>query len=157
MKKFYALATAIGMAAASALAQTAEKHDASIYRAPEIKWQPGPASLPAGAKMAALEGNPTQEGPFTVRFLLPDGYKIPPHTHPKVEHVTVISGTFNLGMGEKFDASAGQEFPAGTFGFWPTGMKHFAWTKGETIIQLHGIGPWAINYINSADDPRTKK
>jgi hypothetical protein len=87
-----------------------------------------------------------------MRLLMPDGYKIAPHTHPKVEHVTVISGTFNLGMGEKFDESAGRAMPAGTFGFWPAGMKHFAWAKGETIIQLHGIGPWTINYLNPADD-----
>ena len=157
MKQFLAPALLIAVVATSAHAQTAERNEPSIHRPSEITWKTGPAALPAGARMAALEGDPAKEGPFTVRFLLPDGYKIPPHTHPKVEHVTVISGTFNLGMGEKFDTSAGQEFPAGTFGFWPAGMKHFAWTKGETIIQLHGIGPWTINYVNPADDPRTKK
>jgi quercetin dioxygenase-like cupin family protein len=156
MKQFLILIAAVGIVP-FAFAQTAGKHDASIYRAPEINWQPGPAALPAGAKLARLEGDPAKEGPFTVRFWFPDGYKIPPHTHPKVEHVTVISGTFNLGMGEKFDASASQEMPAGTFGFWPAGMKHFAWVKGETIVQLHGVGPWSINYLNPADDPRPKK
>src|SRR5438876_9327921 len=156
MKTLLALANAIGMAAASALAQTAEKHDASIHRPSEINWQPGPAALPAGAKMAALEGDPSKEGPFTVRFLLPDGYKIPPHTHPKVEHVTVISGTFNFGMGATFDQAATQAMPAGTFGHWPAEMKHFAWAKGETVIQVHGIGPWKIEYLNPADDPRNR-
>jgi quercetin dioxygenase-like cupin family protein len=92
-----------------------------------------------------------------MRLKLPDGYKIMPHTHPKVEHVTVISGTFNLGMGDKFDQASGREMPAGTFGHWPPGMKHFAWAKGETVVQLHGIGPWAINYVNPADDPRHQK
>jgi len=157
MTRILIVTGAIGIAAI-ALGQTAEKHDAaSIHRAAEIKWQPGFPSLPPGSKSAVLEGDPAKEGPFTVRLWFPDGYKIPPHTHPKVEHVTVISGTLNLGMGKKFDTSAGQELPAGTFGFWPAGMKHFAWAKGETIIQLHGVGPWSINYLNPADDPRAKK
>jgi hypothetical protein len=69
----------------------------------------------------------------------------------------VISGTFNIGMGEKFDKSAAQAMPAGSFGHWPAGMKHFAWADGETIIQIHGIGPWGIQYVNPADDPRNKK
>jgi len=156
MKNFIALAVAIGLVT-RVLAQTEEKHEASIHQPEQIAWQQGPASLPPGAKLALLEGDPAKDGPFTMRLLLPDGYKIPPHTHPKVEHVTVISGTFNLGMGEKFDESGGREMPAGTFGWWPAGMKHFAWARGETIIQLHGIGPWTINYLNSADDPRQKK
>lgn len=156
MKYFIILAVAIGLVS-RVCAQSDEKHDASIHQPAQINWQQGPVSLPSGAKFAVLEGDPTKDGPFTMRLLFPDGYKVPPHTHPKVEHVTVISGTLNLGMGEKFDQSAGHEMPAGTFGFWPAGMKHFAWAKGETIIQLHGIGPWTINYLNPADDPRQKE
>jgi quercetin dioxygenase-like cupin family protein len=128
-----------------------------IYLPSQMKWADGPASLPAGARIVLLEGDPTKEGPVTLRLLLPDGYKVAPHMHPQIEHVTVLSGTFYLGMGDKFDQTAGHEMPAGTFGFWPAGMKHFAWTKGETIIQLHGVGPWAINYVNPADDPRNAK
>jgi len=156
MKYFLTLTFAISVAT-RLLAQTGERHDASIHQATQLNWQQGPASLPPGAKLAVLEGDPAKDGPFTMRLMMPDGYRIPPHTHPKVEHVTVITGTFNLGMGEKFDQTAGRELPAGTFGFWPAGMKHFAWAKGETIIQLHGIGPWTINYLNAADDPRQKK
>jgi quercetin dioxygenase-like cupin family protein len=126
----------------------------SIHRPDQIKWKDGPASLPPGAKFAVLEGDTTKEGPFTMRVLLPDGFRIPPHTHPNIEHVTVISGLVNFGMGEKFDKSATQPMPAGTFGFWPAGMKHFVWTTGETIVQVHGIGPWRIDYLNPADDPR---
>jgi hypothetical protein len=74
----------------------------------------------------------------------------------KVEHVTVISGKFNLGMGEKFDQSKGNEMPVGTFGFLAPQMKHFAWASEETVIQLHGEGPWEINYVNPSDDPRKK-
>lgn len=129
----------------------------SISYGSEIAWKAGPASLPAGAKFAVLEGDPAKEGPFVMRLMLPDGFRIPPHWHPKVERVTVISGTFNLGMGEKFDKSATRKMPAGTFGFWPAGMRHFAWAKGATVLQLHGIGPWSINYVNAADDPRNAK
>src|SRR5688572_12143111 len=83
----------------------------ALYPPNQIKWQDGPPSLPAGAKFALLEGNPGEEGFFTMRIWMPDGYKIPPHTHPKVEHVTVISGTFNFGMGDKFDKASTQEMP----------------------------------------------
>ena len=123
----------------------------------EVKWKDGPASLPAGAKFAVLEGDPTKEGFFTMRLWLPDGFKIAPHWHPKVEHITVISGTFNLGMGEKFDQSATRAMPAGTFGYWAADMRHFVWVKGDTVVQLHGIGPWMINYVNPSDDPRSTK
>jgi quercetin dioxygenase-like cupin family protein len=129
----------------------------SLHRPNDIKWQDGPPSLPAGAKFAVLEGDPAKEGFFTMRVRMPDGYKIPPHTHPATEHVTVISGTFHFGMGEKFDQSATEALPAGSFGYWPAGMKHFAWAKGETVVQLHGIGPWKIEYLNPADDPRKAK
>jgi hypothetical protein len=128
-----------------------------FYSPAEVKWKDGPASLPAGAKFAVLEGDPAKEGPFVMRLWLPDGFRIPPHWHPKVERVTVVSGTFNLGMGEKFDQSATREMTAGTFGFWPAGMRHFAWAKGETVLQLHGIGPWMITYVNPADDPRNAR
>ncbi len=128
-----------------------------FYSPAEVKWKDGPGSLPAGAKFTVLEGDPMKDGPFVMRLRLPDGFRIQPHWHPKVERITVISGTFNLGMGEKFDQSATRELPAGTFGFWPAGMRHFAWARGETVLQLHGTGPWMITYVNPADDPRNAK
>lgn len=140
--------------------QKHEMPDAStmnLYPMAEIQWKDGPPSLAAGAKVAVLEGDPSKEGFFTMRLWLPDGFKIQPHWHPKVEHVTVISGTFNIGMGDKFDQAATREMPAGTFGFWPAEMKHFAWTKGDTVLQVHGTGPWMINYVNPSDDPRKSK
>ena len=128
-----------------------------FYAPAEVKWKEGPGSLPVGAKFAVLEGDPAKEGPFVMRLWLPDGFRVQPHWHPKVERVTVISGIFNLGMGEKFDQSATREMTAGTFGFWPAGMRHFAWARGETVLQLHGTGPWMITYVNPADDPRNVK
>ena len=137
----------------------ADDHDGKfeIFPVAEIKWQDGPASLPKGAKIAVLEGDPAKEGPFVFRVKVPDGYRIPPHTHPKTERVTVISGTFNIGMGEKFDAREAKAMPAGTYGYWESGMKHFVFVKGETVIQFHGMGPWSIKYVNPADDPRNQK
>ena len=151
------VACGIAVAAIAFGQATQPAADHGFLNASDLKWVDGPPSLPSGAKVALLEGNPTAEGPFTMRLQLPDGYSIPPHSHPAVEHVTVISGTFNLGMGEKFDKSGGKSLPAGSFAFMPPGMKHFAWVNGETVVQVHGVGPWKINYVNAADDPRNKK
>lgn len=121
----------------------------------ELTWTDGPKSLPAGAKMAVLEGDPTKEGLFTIRFKLPANYKVSPHWHPADEHVTVLSGSFSMGLGEKFDQAALKELPVGGFALMATGVRHFAWSKDGATIQLHGMGPWGINYVNPADDPRT--
>jgi len=131
--------------------------DAALYPPAEIVWKDGPPSLPPGAKIAVLEGDPAKSGPFVFRVKVPDGYRIPPHTHPKPERVTVISGTFHIGTGDTFDPAKGREMPAGTYGTWPPGMKHFVWVTGETVLQFHGDGPWTITYVNPADDPRAKK
>ena len=130
---------------------------ASLHPPGGIEWKDGPASLPPGAKIAVLEGDPSKPGPFVFRVKVPDGYRIPPHTHPKPERVTVISGSFHLGMGDQFDAKKATALPAGTYGTWPPGMKHFVWVEGETVVQFHGDGPWKIEYVNPADDPRSKK
>ena len=151
------IAFAICVTAIAIGQSTSHSSDHGFFQTQEMKWMEGPASLPKGSKVALLEGNPANQGPFTIRLQLPDGFTIQPHWHPAVEHITVISGTFNIGMGEKLDTSAGRALPAGAFAFMPPGMRHFAWTKGETVIQLHGTGPWQINYVNPADDPRNKK
>jgi len=153
----------IGILALGFVSMAAAQHGApgmgaeTIHTPDQIKWQDGPPSLPPGAKFAVLEGDPAKEGFFTMRVRMPDGYKVPPHTHAKIEHATVISGTLNFGMGAKFDQTATKVMPAGSFGYWPAGMQHFAWAKGETVLQVHGIGPWSIQYVNPADDPRGTK
>jgi quercetin dioxygenase-like cupin family protein len=151
---------AVAMAWAVRVGSGEEKKDdmgLSIHVPADLEWQDGPSSLPPGAKFVLLEGDPAKEGLFVMRVKFPDGYRIPPHTHPKQERVTVLSGTIHVGMGEKFDVSKGKEMPAGSFGSWPPGMKHFVWTKGETIIQAHAEGPWRVDYVNPADDPRKKE
>lgn len=128
-----------------------------INRPTELAWQDGPPSLPPGAKFAVLEGDPAKSGPFVFRVKVPDGYRIPPHRHPKPERVTILAGTFHLGMGDTFDMTKGEALPAGTYGTWPAGMKHYVWVRGETVVQFHGDGPWVIEYLNPADDPRLRK
>jgi anti-sigma factor ChrR (cupin superfamily) len=142
----------------SGLAATNEHSEpgAMILPVTTMRWVDGPRAIPPGAKLALLEGDPTKDGPFVMRLRLPDGYIIPPHTHPKTERVTVISGTFNIVMGENLDKRDARKMPAGSFGYWPAGMKHIVWAEGETVVQLHGIGPWSINYVDPADDPRDK-
>ena len=128
-----------------------------LFPSDKIIWKDGPPSLPKGAQIAILEGDPNKEGPFVFRVKAPDGYRIPPHTHPKTERITVISGTFNIGMGSEFDQTKTKPMPAGTYGYWEAGMKHFVWIKGETVAQFHGMGPWSIQYVNPKDDPRNQK
>ncbi len=123
----------------------------------DLKWIDAPPGLPPGAKIAVLEGDPAKKGSFTMRAQMPASYKIPPHTHPTAEHITVISGALHLGGGDKFDETVGQELVAGSYAVMPAGMKHYAWSPGETIIQVHGMGPFEINYVNPADDPRNAK
>jgi quercetin dioxygenase-like cupin family protein len=133
-----------------------EPHGHTLLSPAAVKWVAGPPSLPAGAQVAVLEGDPAKPGGFTFRIKMPDGYRIPPHHHPADEHVTVLEGTFIMGVGETFDESLGRPLVAGSFALMPIGTRHFAWTKGPTIIQLHGVGPWGITYVNSLDDPRKK-
>jgi quercetin dioxygenase-like cupin family protein len=134
---------------------TSEQH--VVLNPADLKWGDAPPGLPPGAKLAVLAGDPNKKGLFTVRLQTPAGYKVPPHTHPTAEHITVISGTFNIGTGDKFDEAAGKELGAGGYLVMPPGMKHNAWTPAEAIIQVQGMGPFVIKYVNPADDPRNAK
>jgi quercetin dioxygenase-like cupin family protein len=142
------------LAAQGAVSPSGQHAHAIVALAGTEQWGPAPAILPPGARLAVLEGDPAQPGPFTMRLLIPAGYRIPPHFHPVVEHVTVIRGTFQVGMGEQFDPAKLTDLPAGTFAALSPGTRHFAQAKVETVIQLHGVGPWGLTYVNPADDPR---
>jgi len=124
-----------------------------MWTAKDLEWKDLP-SIP-GAKIAVLEGPMSADGPFTVR-LKGKGLKIPPHTHPGVEHVTVLSGEFSMGMGEKWDDKAMHTLKAGDVMIMQPGTPHYASSKGETTLQLHGMGPWKVVYVNPADDPANK-
>jgi anti-sigma factor ChrR (cupin superfamily) len=115
-----------------------------------ITWGPAPAVLPPGAQIAVLEGDPTANGTFTIRLKFPNGYKIPPHTHPTVENVTVLTGTFRAGMGTTFDDSKLTDFGRDGFISVPAEHAHYAMARGETVVQVHGLGPFVLTYVNQA-------
>jgi hypothetical protein len=123
-----------------------------------IQYGPAPSFVPQGAQLAVLEGNPLADsGDYTVRLKMPDGYRIAPHWHPNRENVTVISGTFKVGMGDRFDQSGMLSFPAGSFAYLDPDMHHYAMASGEVVVQIHGMSPVKFNYIDPNDDPSRKK
>jgi ChrR Cupin-like domain len=122
----------------------------------ELTWTPGPPMLPSGARMALIEGGPDKPGPFTFRLKFPANYRIPAHWHPRKTTVTVISGTFHMGHGDMLDTANGKVLPAGSIFEMPATIHHFGWASEETIIQHHGVGPFSMQYLNPADDPRQK-
>lgn len=120
----------------------------------DLHWTAAPAVLPIGAQMTILEGDPSKSGPFTIRLKLPANYKIPPHMNLGDDHITVISGSYSIGMGDKFDTTKGKDMPAGAFISIRTGDHSYSWTADDTILQLQGVGPWNIQYVHPSDDPR---
>lgn len=122
----------------------------------EVKWGAGPPSLPRGAMLAVIEGKPSEPGPFTMRLRFPAGFKVAPHSRPAIEHLTVLSGAINFGMGDTFDAGKLRPMRAGSFIVMPVGTNHFVETREETVIQVHGVGPWGVKYVNPEDDPSKK-
>jgi quercetin dioxygenase-like cupin family protein len=123
----------------------------------DVRWGACPPMLPPGAQCAAVEGDPAAANVlFATRVRMPDGYRIPPHFHPADEHVVVLQGTFTVGTGDAFDPAKGTALGAGSFMVVPKGMHHYAWTTGETVLQVYAIGPWGLSYVNPADDPRAR-
>lgn len=149
------LSLAVIMGILSFAAVGAEQDTHKMVTPDELEWT-DIASLPPGAKLAVIEGPVTEAVPFTFRLRLPADYKIPAHWHPAIEHVTVISGTFNMGVGDKLDPSQTRALVPGSVAIMQPHTNHFAWTQEETVIQVHGVGPWGINYVNPDDDPRKK-
>jgi quercetin dioxygenase-like cupin family protein len=119
----------------------------------KIQWGPAPPVFQPGAQFAVLAGSPGKPGPFTVRLKFPDGYRVMPHWHPTEEHLTVLSGEFHVGMGNKFDESSMLTLPAGSLAVVPPHHNHYAMAKGETEVQVSSTGPFKLIYVNPADDP----
>ena len=124
-----------------------EAHQVMSLTPAELTWTAGPPMLPPGARMALIEGAPDKPGPFTFRLKFPANYRIPAHWHPRKTTVTVISGTFHMGHGDKLDTANGKVLPAGSIFEMPPTIHHFGWASEETIIQHHGIGPFTIQYL----------
>jgi quercetin dioxygenase-like cupin family protein len=152
MSRIILIATCLVLCSVPAVSMAAEEH--TVISADQLKWSPAPPAFPKGAQIAVLSGDPSKDGLYVFRLKLPAGYKVPAHTHPNDENVTVISGTFNIGTGAKLDEQHGQALKAGGFAHVPKGMQHYAWFTEETVIQVHGMGPQGIVYVNPADDPR---
>jgi catechol 2,3-dioxygenase-like lactoylglutathione lyase family enzyme len=162
MKRYLSLAVAAaGLLAGGGVlftrAASEHPHQINAFTPDTIPWGPAPPVVRPGAQFAVLEGDPTATtGDFTVRLKMPDGFRISPHWHPNRENVTVISGTFKLGMGDEFETNKMKAFTAGSFAFLDPDMHHFAMACGETIVQVHGQSPLQFNYVNPEDDPSRK-
>ncbi|HXW15827.1 MAG TPA: cupin domain-containing protein [Terriglobia bacterium] len=133
------------------------KPSAVIVTPDKINWGDAPPVLNPGARMAVLSGNPNGPGEYVIRLKMPDGYKVMPHWHPTQENVTVVSGEFHVAMGGKWDDSKFQSLPPGSFAAVPAHHHHYAMAKGDTEIQVNGLGPFKLVYVNPADDPSKKK
>jgi len=135
----------------AALAQAHTGHSATT--AESVKWGAAPPIFPKGAQMAVLSGDPSKSGPFTVRLKFPANYRIPAHQHPTYELVTVLSGKFHVGMGDRLNEADAQALGPGGFADLPAKMNHFAFSGPETVVQINSEGPFAMTYVMPADDP----
>jgi quercetin dioxygenase-like cupin family protein len=134
----------------------AQSNGHKLVKSADLKWSDVP-SLPKGAQATVIEGPMNEAVPFTVRIKFPANHRLPPHWHPAVERVTVLSGEFHTGMGEKFDDKKVMGLKQGDMMIMQPKTPHHALTKAATVVQVHGTGPWAVNYVNADGDPRKKK
>jgi hypothetical protein len=144
--------------AAASAAVAADMAMGSMYmNTKEMKWGDAPPSLPKGAKITVLSGDPGKAGPFVARLQVPASYKIAPHWHSTDEDLTVISGTFYLAEGDKMETKGAHAMGAGGFHHLPAKTHHYAYSKGPTVVQINAMGPFDINYVDPKDDPSVKK
>ena len=147
-----ALAVLTSLPVLAAAADTAP--DQVMLNTRDLKWGDAPPSMPKGAKVVVLFGDPSKSGPVVARLKMPAGYQVPPHWHSQTENLTVISGTLYLGMGDKMEMAHAHALKAGGFHILPGKTHHYAFTKSPTVVQVHGEGPLDITYINPDDDPQ---
>jgi quercetin dioxygenase-like cupin family protein len=163
MKHDFALIAVLSMSVGSAMifgdrsqVEASSEHH-TVVAGNNVQWGPAPSSLPPGAEAAVLLGSPAKEGPFVLRLKFPAGFIVPPHRHSKDEFVTVISGRSAVGAGEKLGSSSIRALPPASFVHLPAGMPHYARADGEAVVQINGVGPFDVKYINPDDDPRLSK
>jgi hypothetical protein len=145
-----ALFTAMVIASSAAWAAS----DAIFLNPNEMQWGPAPPSVPAGAKVSVLYGDPSAAGPFVLRLYVPPGYTIAPHWHSNAESLTVITGTLYLGEGDTPNPKVAHAIKAHGFHYLPAKQHHFASSRMGTVVQIHGDGPFDITYVNDKDDPQ---
>jgi uncharacterized RmlC-like cupin family protein len=156
MRRLHIVPAILMLAVLVALRLQAQEHAHTVAMPETLKWVE-PATLP-GARLAVVQGDPSKEGLFVYWLKMPAGYRIPAHLHKASENVTVLSGVFFIGVGAKFDQGKGQELPVAGFASIPPNHPHFAWVGGqETVVQVHGVGPTDLRFVNPEDDPRQKK
>ena len=148
---------ALGVHATLVAQQAAPAAHHSIADAASLAWKPGSPQMGPGVMVAALHGDPAKDGPFVLRIKVPAGWQIAPHWHPTDENLTVLQGTLSIGTGEKPDAATVKALTVGAYAFMPAKQPHYASAKVETTFQLHGMGPFALTFVNPADDPGQKK
>lgn len=119
----------------------------------QLQWSPAPPVLPRGAEMSVLSGDPAKSGPYVMRVRMPDGYRVPPHWHSQPENLSVLSGTYCMGMGDRENREAVTRLGPGGFAMMPDRMRHFGWCEGGCTVQIHGAGPFDMHYVNPADNP----
>lgn len=157
MRKVHiAIAAALALTAFTVPILLADQHPAGLIAVlpSDLRWEASP-TIP-GAQTAMIEGDLNAAVPFTMRLKYPPNFKLAVHTHPIPERLTVISGTYHMGIGDKFDRANARAYPAGSVVIIPAGMPMFVYTTEETILQLHGIGPWEVKYLTPADNPFKK-
>jgi anti-sigma factor ChrR (cupin superfamily) len=155
MRRITVAVLALALTVAVPMLGLTSDHEHTIAVPDSLKWVEPPV-LP-GARLAVVQGDPGKEGPFVYRLKMPAGYKVPPHFHKASENVTVLAGTFSIGMGKEFDSKKGQELPIGGFFSVPPQHPHYAWAGDqETVVQVHGVGPTDLTFVNPTDDPRKK-
>jgi hypothetical protein len=144
----------VAICALTASPAAAEGGDHPIVNLDQLKWGPAPPSLPPGIEAAVQSGDPTRRGQFAVVIRGPQGYKVPPHWHSTEEHVTVLSGNFTMGMGDRLDAVAGTALTNGGYALMPRRTHHWAMSASPFVIQIQAMGPFDIHYVNPADNPQ---
>lgn len=150
------VAVLLSSLATSAFAQAT--NEGQIFISPEdIKWVAAPPSMPRGAKIAVLQGDPGKPGPFVMRLMVPPGYKIAPHWHTQDESLTVISGTLYFGAGDKIETSKAHTVTPGSFHFLSGKDHHYLVAKSEAVIQINGSGPFDVTYISPGPDLKTAR
>ncbi|HZD94345.1 MAG TPA: cupin domain-containing protein [Candidatus Sulfotelmatobacter sp.] len=160
MRKFVAIFALLPVLVLAQTAATPKKGTAKaggpaavVVTPDKLQWGPAPPIFPTGAQFAVVAGDPGKPGTFIIRLKVPDGYRIMPHWHPTPESITVLSGEFRVGMGNKFDESALTALPAHSVAVVPAHHNHYAMAKGETEVQVSTMGPFKLVYVNPADDP----
>jgi len=158
MRKAFVLFSILAVSAAVSGTCLAGDHPPGhlVVSPADVEWS-AVGSLPPGAEATVLEGDPSKAEPFTMRIRFPANYDVPVHTHPAVERVTVLEGTLYVGIGETFDRDAATALPEGGLAVMDAGVAMYGFTGDEgAVIQLNGEGPWGIDYLDPAKDPRKK-